>query len=94
MFNKIYDKAKQFIKENYKKGLRVYLDSGTKETSDESVIAFNDIYVDDTKELESLLLNLGQDKKDIKVVIEEGANHSEDSWRRGFPEFLEWVLKE
>ena len=51
------------------------------------VIAFNDIYVDDTKELESLLLNLGQDKKDIKVVIEEGANHSEDSWRRRFPEF-------
>ena len=43
---------------------------------------------------ESLLLNLGQDKKDIKVVIEEGANHSEDSWRRRFPEFLEWVLKE
>ena len=84
----------KFIKENYKKGLRVYLDSGTKETSDESVIAFNDIYVDDIKELESLLLNLGQDKKDIKVVIEEGANHSEDSWRRRFPEFLEWVLKE
>ena len=28
-----------------------------------------------------------------KVVIEEGANHSEDSWKRRFPGFLEWILE-
>lgn len=87
------DKLVEFIKENYKSNMKVYLDSGTKETSDNAVTEFNNIYVNDTKELENLLLNLGQDKKDIKVVIEEGANHSEDSWKRRFPGFLEWILE-
>ena len=83
----------EFIKKNYKDNMKIYLDSGTKETSDNEVSEFNEIYVNDTKELENLLLNLGQDKKDIKVVIEEGANHSEDSWKRRFPGFLEWILE-
>ncbi|WP_195988772.1 alpha/beta hydrolase-fold protein [Clostridium sp. D53t1_180928_C8] len=83
----------EFIKKNYKDNMKIYLDSGTKETSDSEVSEFNEIYVNDTKELENLLLNLGQDKKDIKVVIEEGANHSEDSWKRRFPGFLEWILE-
>ena len=82
-----------FIKENYKNNIKVYLDSGTEETSDSTVNGFDKIYVDDTRDLENLLLTLGQDKKDLKVVIEEGANHSEDSWKRRFPGFLEWILE-
>lgn len=82
-----------FIKENYKNNIKVYLDSGTEETSDSTVNGFDKIYVDDTMDLENLLLTLGQDKKDLKVVIEEGANHSEDSWKRRFPGFLEWILE-
>lgn len=73
--------------------MKVYLASGTKETYDNAVTEFNAIYVNDTKELENLLLDLGQDKKDIKVVIEEGANHSEESWKRRFQGFLEWILE-
>lgn len=88
------DKLMEFIKENFKKGTKVYLDSGTKETSDDTRNDyFNNLYVEDTKDLEKFLLELGQDSKDLKVIIDEGATHCEAAWRRRFPVFLEWILQ-
>ena len=84
----------ELIRDNYKKGTKVYLDVGTKETSDEANEEFfNNIYVEDTKDIADLLLKLGQDEEDLYVIVDEGANHSEESWRRRFPEFLKWILK-
>lgn len=85
------DKLMEFIKDNFKKGTKVYLDVGTKETSDEENKDFNRIYVEDTKDIANLLLELGQDSEDLKLIIDEGANHSEASWRKRFPIFLEWI---
>lgn len=87
------DKLIKHITENFEVGKKVYLDIGTKETSDEKNLEFNDIYVNDTKEVYKLLLELGQPKEDIMLVIDEGANHSEASWERRFPIFLDWITK-
>lgn len=86
------DRLTEFLKANFKKGISVYLDSGTKETSDKENPEFNSIYVRDTNDIANLLLDLGQDPKDLKVIIDEGADHSEESWKKRFPLFLEWVL--
>ena len=84
---------REIIKENFTKETKVYLDSGTKETSDATNKDFARIYVEDIRDMENMLLELGQDAKDLKVIIEEGANHSEASWRRRFPVFLDWILE-
>ena len=81
----------EFIKENFKKGTKVYLDIGTNETSDRKNENFNSIYLEDTKDIANLLLKLGQDSEDLKLVIDEGAKHSEAAWRKRFPIFLEWI---
>lgn len=87
------EKLMEFIRNNFIKGTKVYLDVGTKETSDESNKEyFNNIYVQDTKDLAELLLELGQDEEDLYIIIDEGAEHSEASWRRRFPEFLQWII--
>lgn len=85
------DKLMEFIKENFKKGTKVYLDIGTNETSDRKNENFNSIYLEDTKDIANLLLKLGQDSEDLKLVIDEGAKHSEAAWRKRFPIFLEWI---
>lgn len=86
------DKLIEFLKDNFTIGISVYLDSGTKETSDKEKSEFNAIYVNDTNEIANLLLDLGQPPEDLKVLIDEGADHSEESWRRRFPIFLDWIL--
>ncbi|WP_455822514.1 hypothetical protein [Clostridium butyricum] len=40
-----------------------------------------------------MFLNLGQDKKDLFLFIDEGANHSEESWKRRFPMFLDYMFQ-
>lgn len=86
------DKLMEFIRDNFKKGTKVYLDVGTNETSDRKNEDFNSIYLKDTKDIAKLLLELGQDSEDLKLIIDEGAKHSETAWRTRFPLFLEWVL--
>lgn len=87
------DSLIEFLKENFKEGTKVYLDIGTKETSDDNNKDFNNIYLNDTKEIANLFLNLGQDKKDLFLFIDEGANHSEESWKRRFPMFLDYMFQ-
>ena len=73
--------------------IRWYLDIGTNETSNEKVENFNDIYVEGTIALEKRLLELGVPRKDLKVVIEEGAAHNELAWAGRFSEAFEWLFE-
>ena len=86
------DELFKFIKENYKLDLSVYLDIGTKETSDNENSSFNDIYLNDTIELNDLFISLNQPNEKIKLIIDEGATHSEKAWERRFPEFIKFIL--
>ncbi len=76
---------------NYK--TRWYLDIGTEETSNKNIEGFNALYVDGTLAVEKKLLELGVLRKDVKVVIEEGATHFETAWARRFPEALRWLFE-
>lgn len=70
---------------------KVYLDIGTKETSDPTVSDFADRYVNGTNALGDALLEAGLPQENLKVVIEEGAEHNELSWQRRFPEAFSWM---
>ena len=86
------DELFKFIEKNYKLDLTIYLDIGTKETSDAENKEFNKIYLTDTIELNQLFLELLQPKEKLKLVIGENATHSEKAWEKRFPEFIKFIL--
>ncbi|MDO6355518.1 alpha/beta hydrolase-fold protein [Caloramator sp. CAR-1] len=83
----------RFIRENeIRNDMKFYLDIGTNETSDEKVKEFPNIYVKGTLNVnEELLRKLP--KENVKLVIDEGATHSEKYWAKRFPEFIKWIIK-
>jgi len=72
--------------------MKFYLDIGTNETSDEKVKEFPDIYVKGTLKINEVLLEK-LPKENVKLLIDEGATHSEKYWAKRFPEFFKWVIK-
>lgn len=81
-----------FVRSRFRPDLAVYLDIGTRETSDADKPDFPERYLRDTLELRDELLELGIPADNLKFVLEEGADHSEHSWARRFPGFLLWAL--
>lgn len=79
------------IDKNYR--TRWYLDIGTEETSNQNVKDFNKLYVDGSLAIEKQLLDLGVPRDDVKLVIEEGANHFETAWARRFPAAFDWIFE-
>jgi predicted alpha/beta superfamily hydrolase len=68
---------------------RVYLGTGTREVGDP---AKDEKAVDDVRELENVLRASGLDRRTLKVVVEEGAQHTESVWARRFPAALEFLF--
>lgn len=67
---------------------RVYLGAGTKESGKDDHSAR---LVRDVRDLErAMRCNLGEDR--LKVVIDEGAPHSESAWARRFPDALRFLF--
>jgi len=82
-----------FIRENkIRNDMKFYLDIGTKETSDEKVKEFPDIYVKGTLSVYNELLKK-LPKENLKLVVDEGATHSEEYWAKRFPEFIKWIIR-
>ena len=87
------DKLFEFIRGNFVKDMKVYLDIGTNETSDENNSKFNQIYLDDTLDLGDLLMALGMPEYNLKLIVDDGGIHSEEEWKKRFPEFLRFIFK-
>ena len=68
---------------------RVYLGVGTAETSKADV---NRETVENVRVLESLLQDAGLGPKRLKVVVQEGATHSEGAWAGRFGEALTFLF--
>jgi predicted alpha/beta superfamily hydrolase len=68
---------------------RVYLGVGTAETAEEPI---NRETVDNVRALESILRDAGLGPKRLKVVVREGAAHSEDAWAARLPEALAFLF--
>lgn len=73
--------------------LKIYLDIGTKETSNDSIKEFPNIYLNDSKQLFQLLYDRILQKNNLKFIIDEGAPHNELQWARRFPEAIKWLLE-
>ena len=68
---------------------RVYLGVGTAETSRADV---NRETVENVRTLESILRTAGMGPKRLKVVVKEGASHSEGAWAERLPEALAFLF--
>ena len=68
---------------------RVYLGVGTAETSKADV---NRETLEDVRSLESILQDGGLGPKRLKVVVQEGATHSEGAWAARFAEALTFLF--
>jgi predicted alpha/beta superfamily hydrolase len=68
---------------------RVYLGVGTAETHD---AAWNDETVRNVRKLEDILRRAGLGPRRLKVVVEEGATHSEGAWAARLPSALEFLF--
>jgi len=68
---------------------RIFLAAGTAEAGREDK---NQSVVDDVRELAGILRRAGLGESRLRVVIEEGADHSESSWARRFPEALKFLF--
>jgi predicted alpha/beta superfamily hydrolase len=68
---------------------RVYLGVGTEETSRAEV---NRETVENVRTLESILRSSGLGAKRLKVVVEQGAKHTEGAWAGRLPEALAFLF--
>jgi hypothetical protein len=67
----------------------VYLGVGTAETSRADL---NRETVENVRTLESLLRGAGLGQKRLKVVVRDGASHSEGAWAERLPEALAFLF--
>ncbi|WP_442596561.1 alpha/beta hydrolase [Neobacillus sp. D3-1R] len=76
----------QFInKEKKKQDMIIYLDSGEKE--EEFINADEDV-----KEMKELLINVGFQDSQMKMVIDPNGIHRKESWQQRFPEAFVWLM--
>jgi predicted alpha/beta superfamily hydrolase len=82
-----------FIVETGKKlDMKVYMDVGTNETSNNDIKEFPSLYLDGNKQVYDALVNAGFNEDEIKFVIDKGAVHNEKEWARRFPEAIRWIF--
>jgi len=67
---------------------RIYLGMGTQEVGN---VSKDEKAVNDVRELEKILRGGGLGEEQLKVVVEEGAEHTEAAWAVRFPEALEFL---
>jgi predicted alpha/beta superfamily hydrolase len=68
---------------------RVYLGVGTAETAGQEVSLET---VANVRALESILRSSGLGSRRLKVVVREGATHSEDAWAARLPEAIAFLF--
>jgi len=71
---------------------RWYLDVGTKETSNEAISHFNELYVSGSQEIVNTLTERGVSLEFILFVVDEGGIHNEKDWARRLPHALKWLF--
>lgn len=70
---------------------KVYLDVGTEETSNPDKSDFNRIYMDNSHNIAQVLAEAGHPDPRVKLVVDQGAQHSERFWAARLPAALEWL---
>ncbi|MET4695837.1 alpha/beta hydrolase [Endozoicomonas lisbonensis] len=82
-----------FIDEtDFVKSLSIYMDIGTRETSDSSLQCFPDIYLEGVRSFYQQLSRKPFTRRLCLNIDHEGM-HSEKDWAKRFPDMLRWLLK-
>jgi predicted alpha/beta superfamily hydrolase len=80
-------------KEGKKAAMRFYLDVGTNETSNPTIIDFPQVYVDVSKHIYESLISVGFTSNEVKFEAFEDDIHHEKCWARRFPFMLDWLYQ-
>lgn len=72
--------------------MKIYMDVGTKETSNPEVSDFPQIYMKSNEEIFNSFKKIGLKDDEIKFNIIEGAIHNEREWAKRFPQVIEWLF--
>ncbi|MGL4337298.1 MAG: alpha/beta hydrolase [Turicibacter sp.] len=87
------NKLVEFIIETGKThDMKIYLDVGTKETSNLANKDFPSVYVNCNQNIYHTLKRVGF--TDIKNEVIEGATHCEDAWKERLPQLISWLFKD
>lgn len=62
--------------------MKIYMDVGTKETSNAAIKEFPEIYLQSNKNVYNALKNAGFSENEIKFSIADGAIHNEKEWAK------------
>lgn len=83
----------RFIHETGRKEkMKIYMDVGTKETSNKEISQFPEIYITANKMVYEALIKSGFGKDEIKFIISEGGVHNETEWNKRFPVMIKWLF--
>lgn len=79
------------IKKEY--NMKIYMDVGTAETSNNDIKDFPKYYLESNKNAFYLLKECGfsESKEEIKFLIDEGARHNELEWNKRFPVMMDFL---
>lgn len=77
----------------HRDGLSFWFECGTDDEKDDRNKNGIIDSIDDTLDLISELKKIGYQSKHIKYVEVKGGQHNFDTWKKVFPEFLDWALQ-
>jgi len=72
--------------------IKLYLDVGTAESSNDEIKEFPDIYLKGTLEVYETLLAVGVKEKNTRLVQDQGGRHNEVAWQGRFPQAFQWLF--
>ena len=74
-----------------RKDLKIYMDVGTNETSNEEFLEFPKLYVESSFDIYKLLKYIGVRNDNIEFLIDEGGVHSEHEWCKRFSGMIKFL---
>lgn len=78
-----------YINDHFAASLGVYIDVGTKETSNSEISHFPELYLSGFRKVRDLIMRRGS--QNLMSYIASKALHSETAWAKRFPNFLAWL---
>jgi predicted alpha/beta superfamily hydrolase len=83
----------EFLSYNgFNENIQIYMDMGTKETSNALNPNFPQTYQDGGQALYECLLTVLRNPAQVQYLVEEDAKHEELSWRRRLPNAIEYLF--
>ncbi|MEZ8601434.1 alpha/beta hydrolase [Vibrio splendidus] len=83
----------EYMKEfNFKYPTKIYMDMGTDEAREGTIVDFADVYLSGSREINKLLAQ----KHNVTLFYQEGEDHkhNETAWSLRFPDFIDFIFRQ